>query len=236
MCTTEVHEVRGGGVGSAATVASGPAAVTVTAPAVPPADGAPVTPPDGLLAGAAEAVPVTAPALAPGLASGAVRVRPLALDSWAVSVESAGEALGRAGAATCAASRVAVVTPAASSAAVSRHSPATARGVRGSPGRRGRRGRAGGPPLVSGWRGSPGMLAPPAALAVLVSLGSAELLVTPVLARTASRGRAPRRTGSSMNRQDAAATARVAATRSTARPGLTGPPAPPAAAVSTISG
>ena len=26
MCTTEVHEVRGGGVGSAATVADGPAA------------------------------------------------------------------------------------------------------------------------------------------------------------------------------------------------------------------
>src|SRR5579863_3344615 len=161
MCTTEVHEVRGGGVGNAATVASGPVGVPVTAPAVPSAGGVPVTPPDGMLAPAVEpapaAAPAAAPTAAPGLASGVVRVRPLALDSRAIAVD----ALGRAGAAACAvvpASRVAAVTPAASSAAVSRHSPAI---VRGRPGRRGHRG-AGRLPPASGSRDSPVMLAPPA--------------------------------------------------------------------------
>jgi hypothetical protein len=116
------------------------------------------------------------------------------------------------------------VTPAASTTAPSTHTPPIACGECSSPGRRSQPGRC--PPPVS-VPGSPAMLGPPVALALIGSLAVPGMT---------QRSRPPRRMGSSTYRQDTAAAATVPATRATARPGLTGPPAAPTAVVSTITG
>src|SRR6185437_1152449 len=199
MCTTDVHEVRGGGVGRAGTTAAGPAAtvVTVTACLCPVAAGPP-----------AAAVPPESP-------GAAVPAWPAELDSRALAAD--GDA---AGCAVAEVSRIDAVTP----AAASRHTPPIASGAGTILGRRSRPGRR--PPPVP-LPGSPVIAGPPIARA---SPG------IPTRSGSTQRSRAPRRIGSSMNRQDTAAAATVATTTAVARPMLTGPPAPPTAVVSTIIG
>src|SRR6185437_999427 len=203
MCTTDVHEVRGGGVGRAGTTAAGPAATvfTVTACLCPAAAGAP-----------AAAVP-------PELPGAAAPALPAELDSRALAADGVA-----AGCAVAEVSRIDAVTPAASTAAASRHTPPMASGAGTILGRRGQPGRR--PPPVS-LPGSPVIAGPPVACA---SPG------IPTRSGSTQRSRAPRRIGSSMNRQDTAAAATVATTTAVARPRLTGPPAAPTAVVSTIIG
>ena len=150
------------------------------------------------------------------------------LDSRAFADEAvadggcAADAADAAGAAVAEVSRMDAVTPAASTAAPSRHTPPIACGECGRRSQLGRR-----PPPALFLSGSPVMSPPPVAVASLVSVA---------LSGMTQRSRAPSLMGSSTSRQDSAAAATVPATTATARPGLTGLPAAPAPRVSTMTG
>src|ERR1700722_4701758 len=158
MCTTALHEVRGGGTGSAATIATGPLVMVVpVAVPVSSAGWLPVTSPtvldQSVSAGGAEAVALLCGSALPGFPP--VLVCPgldcPVLDSRALAVDELGGAGERA---LDAVSFVPAATPTASRAAPSRHIAAAA-GDFGSPGRRSHPLRCSPPVPASSVPGSP---------------------------------------------------------------------------------